>query len=398
VSDNGTGHGVSRRTLLSGVGGLAAVGVGAAVLPVFSSPNRHQNPLTCFAKDISATDKKLTISNWPKYIDTDSKGYVSTLTGFEQKYGVDVSYHDDVTDNVVFFNKVVNQLGSCTTTGRDMFMLTDWMAARMIQTGWIQPMDPAKVPNLHANIISSLKAPDWDPERKYSAPWQAGFTGIGYNTEYLDNPPTSIVELLTRPDLKGKVSVLTEMRDTMGLVLLALGYDPANFTKTQWTAAIALLQKAKSSGQIRAFQGQEYTDDLAAGNVVACMAWSGDMASAVPGAHSKFLIPDEGMMVWADNMLIPNKATHLSIAEEWVNWYYDPEQAAKLANYNYYVSPVQGIRPYIEKLDASILKNKDLANLILPDASYLSKTHGFMALNEVQIREYEGDFSNVSGV
>jgi spermidine/putrescine transport system substrate-binding protein len=390
--------GLTRRGLLKGAGGVAVAGVGVGVLPLFSTPDRHQNPLTCRAPDISATNKHFTISTWTQYIDTDGKNYTSTLTAFKEKYGVSVSYNTDVTDNVVFFNKVVNQLGACTSTGRDMFVLTDWMAARMIGMGWIQPMDPAKVPNLHNNIISSLRAPGWDPERKYSAPWQAGFTGIGYNYKYLDNPPKSIVELFTRPDLKGKISVLTEMRDTMGLVLLGLGYDPEKFTQAQWDKAIAFLTKAKESGQIRAFSGQEYTDDLAAGNTVACVAWSGDMAASTPAAHSRFLVPEEGIMIWSDNMLIPNMATHLGIAEEWVNWYYQPDNAAKLADYNYYVSPVQGIRPYIEKLDPDVLKNPSLSNLILPDASYLSKTHGFMALSEAQIRNYEGDFANVSGV
>lgn len=389
---------ITRRGLLTGAGGVAVAGIGAAALPFFSTPDRHQDPATCRATDVSASDKRLVISNWPLYIDADmpKQHYVSTKTEFERHYGVSVKYSTDVTDNVIFFDKVVNQLGSCTSTGRDMFMLTDWMAARMIQMGWIQPMDPAKVPNLHKNIISSLKAPDWDPERKYSAPWQAGFTGIGYNRKYLKNPPRTIKELLTRPDLKGKVAVLTEMRDTMGLVLLGLGYDPEKFTQAQWDEAIAFLEKAKSSGQIRAFSGQEYTDDLTAGNTVACLAWSGDMAAS-ENPNLKYLVPEEGMMVWSDNMLIPNMAPHKDIAEEWVNWYYEPENAAKLADYNYYVSPVQGIRPFMKELDPGVLSDPALSNLILPDATYLKQTHGFMALQEYQIRDYEGDFSRVSG-
>lgn len=398
---NGRGPGgrrIDRRTLFKGAGGIAVAGVGITALPLFSTPDRHQDPAACRAKDVSATSKTFTISTWPLYIDTDTKHHTSTLTDFQREFGVKVNYYTDVTDNVVFFNKVVNQLGSCTTTGRDMMVLTDWMAARMIQMGWLQPMDPAKVPNLHNNIISSLRAPAWDPERKYSAPWQAGFTGIGYNTKYLPNPPRNIKELFTRPDLKGKIAVQTEMRDTMGLVLLGLGYDPENFTQAQWDESIAFLEKAKADGQIRAFSGQEYTDDLAAGNTVACVAWSGDMAAASPDAHSKFLVPEEGMMIWSDNMLIPNMASHQTIAEEWVNFYYRPEQAARLADYNYYVSPVQGIEPYIRKIDPDLLKDRDLANLVLPDDDYLKQTHNFMALSEAQIRNYERDFSNVSGV
>lgn len=388
-----------RRTLLQG-GGATLLGVaGLASLPLFSSPDRHQSPEECRATDLSARDSHLTVSSWPLYIDEDDpkSGYVSTLTQFQRQYGVEVSYHTDVTDNVVFFNKVVNQLGSCTSTGRDLFVLTDWMAARMIQMGWIQPMDPAKVPHLHSNIISSLKAPDWDPGRRYSAPWQAGFTGIAYNAKYLKNPPRTVKELFTRSDLKGKVAAFTEMRDTMGLVLLGLGYDPANFTQAQWDESISFLEKAKTSGQIRVFSGQEYTDDLTAGNTVASVAWSGDIAAS-EDPNLRFLAPEEGLMIWADNMLIPNMAQHHALAESWVNFYYEPEMAAKLANYNYFVSPVDGIRPFIEKLAPEVLDDPNLFNLILPDEAYLKQTHGFMALSEIQIRDYEGDFSHVSGV
>ena len=386
---------LGRRTLLRGAGGVAFAGVSLAVLPLFSTPNRRQNPLDCRAPDLSKTDRTLTISNWPLYIDQDDPktGYVSTMTKFEKHFNVKVNYRTDINDNVAFFPKVVNQLGSCTSTGRDMFVLTDWMAARMVNMGWIQPMEPARVPNLHKNIISSLRAPDWDPERKYSAPWQAGFAGMAYNSKYLDNPPKSIIDMLTRPDLKGKVSVLTEMRDTMGLILLGLGYDPEHFTKAQWDKAIAFLTKAKNSGQIRAFTGNEYIDSLSAGDVVAAVVWSGDI-NAADNPHLKFIVPEDGLMIWADNMLIPNMTNKLSLAEDWVNWYYQPEIAAYLADYNWYISPVQGAQAYMEKIDPAAAKNP----LIFPNPDFLKQTHQFMALQEYQIRDYEGAFSDVSGV
>ena len=386
---------LGRRTLLKGAGGVAFAGVSLAVLPFFSTPDRRQDPSQCSATDLSDTDRTLTISNWPIYIDEDDPKhhYVSTLTKFEQHFGVKVNYRTDINDNIAFFPKVVNQLGSCTPTGRDMFVLTDWMAARMVQMGWIQPMDPARVPNLHKNIISSLRAPDWDPERKYSAPWQAGLTGIGYNKKYLDKPPTTIKELLTRPDLRGKISVLTEMRDTMGLILLGLGYDPNNFTSAQWSDALALLEQAKRSGQIRAFTGNEYVDSLSNGDVVAAIAWSGDI-TASEDPHIKFQVPEEGLMIWADNMLIPNMTHKQSLAEDWVNWYYDPEIAAYLADYNWYISPVDGAQEHMKRIDPDAATNP----LIFPTADYLKQTHQFMALQEYQIRDYEGAFSDVSGV
>ena len=169
---------LDRRTVLRGMGGVAAVGMGSLVLGGCGTSGGKQEADDCKSKDVSATEKELVISNWPEYIDEDDKGYVSTLTQFQKDTGIKVDYTADVNDNNEFYGKVKNQLGACSATKRDMFMLTDWMAARMIQSGWIQKLDAAKVPNLHANLIDSLKSPGWDKKREYSAPWQSGLTGI----------------------------------------------------------------------------------------------------------------------------------------------------------------------------------------------------------------------------
>ncbi|WP_240771468.1 spermidine/putrescine ABC transporter substrate-binding protein [Nocardioides sp. GY 10113] len=361
------------------------------MLPAFGTPDRKQDPASCFAADVSDTDRKLVVSNWPAYIDEDGKKYVSTLTQFEKDFGIDVSYTADVNDNLEFFAKVVNQLGACETTKRDMFMLTDWMAARMLQVGWIQPLDKSRVPNLDANLIDSLRGVGWDPERNYSAPWQSGLSGIAYNKEKVKEV-RSFEELLSRPDLKGRISLLTEMRDTMGLTLLSQGADPASFTDTEWDNAIDRLRKARSDGQVRAFTGNEYIQDLAAGNIVACEAWSGDVAAA-EDPNLVFVTPEEGQMIWSDNMLIPNLATHQSNAEDWINYYYDPEVAAKLAAYVWYICPVKGAQEAMEKVDPSLVDNP----LIFPTAEMMATTHSFMALEEFQIRAYEGDFADVIG-
>ena len=388
VADSSGPKGMSRRNVLVG-GGVAAASL--AVLPLFSTPGKQQDPATCIAPDLSDTDLTLNVSNWPEYIDTDDEGYESTLTRFGKQYGIDVSYVADVNDNLEFYAKVVNQLGACQPTKRDMFMLTDWMAARMVNMGWIQPLDKANVPNLDANLISSLQGAGWDPNRDYSAPWQAGFTGIAYNKSLVGEVRT-MDELLTRPDLKGKITLLTEMRDTMGLILLSDGADPANFTQGQWEKSMEKLKKARTDGQIRAFTGNEYVNDLAAGNIAACVAWSGDVAAA-EDENLVFLPPDEGMMVWADNMLVPNMASHKLNAERWINFYYDPYIAALLAAWVWYVCPVQGAREQMESIDPSLVDNP----LIFPTEEYLAATHAFMALEEYQIREYEGEFADVSG-
>jgi spermidine/putrescine transport system substrate-binding protein len=286
---------------------------------------------------------------------------------------------------------VVNQLGSCQTTKRDLFVLTDWMAARMIRMGWIQKHDPGSVPNLHQNLLSSLQGPGWDPHRDYSAPWQSGFAGIAYNKK-LAKEVRTVDELLTRPDLKGHVSLLAEMPDTMGLTLLSEGKDPSSFTDDDFAAGVEKIRKARDSGQIRAFTGNEYITDLEAGNVTACFAWSGDVAAS-ENEDLVFVVPEDGMMIWSDNMLIPNLATHKANAERWINWYYDPEVAAKLAAYVWYVCPVEGAQQAMEKVDPSLVDNP----LIFPTPEYLQQTHGFMGMTEPQVKKYQGEFNDVAG-
>ena len=382
---------LDRRTVLRGMGGVAAVGMGSLVLGGCGTSGSKQDADECKSTDVSSTEKKLVVSNWPEYIDEDDKGYTSTLTDFEKATGIKVDYTADVNDNNEFYGKVKNQLGACASTKRDMFMLTDWMAARMIQSGWLQKLDASKVPNLHANIIDSLKSPGWDKKREYSAPWQSGLTGIAYNKSKVKEVK-SFEELITRSDLKGRISLLSEMNDTMGLMLLAEGADPSDFTDDEWQKALDKLNKARSDGQVRSFTGNEYIQDLTAGNIVACEAWSGDVAAA-EDENLVFVPAEEGLMIWADNMLVPNKATHKANAEEWINHYYDPEVAAKLAAFVWYICPVKGAQEAMEKVDPSLVDNE----LIFPTEETLSTTHSFMALKEGKQRQYQGDFADVIG-
>ncbi|MFI5428083.1 spermidine/putrescine ABC transporter substrate-binding protein [Aeromicrobium sp. UC242_57] len=360
--------------MLKGIGGSAAfLGVSGFALTRFDTPDRKQDPATCVGKDLSATQKKLVFSNWPEYIDEDDGDYVSTLTQFEKDTGIDVQYTADINDNSEFFAKVSNQLGSCSSSKRDLFALTDWMAARMIQVGWIQPLDPANVPNLHANIIDSLAKPEWDPKREFSAPWQSGLTGIAYNKSKVGEIK-SFKELLTREDLKGRITLLTEMRDTMGFLLLINGADPEKFTDAQWQDSIDMLKKARSDGQIRRFTGNDYVQDLAAGNILACEAWSGDIANA-GDENLVWIPPEEGIMIWADNMMVPNLAEHQANAEKLINYYYEPEVAAKLADYNSYICPVKGAQEAMEKVNPDNVENEpDLPDV--RDTRSIAPLHG----------------------
>lgn len=388
--EEGEKKGISRRGVL--IGGAA----GAAAIAAFALLNGRGGggagtAAGCVTTDLSATQRTLAVSNWPEYIDVDDGDYVSTVTQFAKDSGLDVTYTPDINDNNEFYAKVRNQLGACQPTGRDLFILTDWMAARMIDAGWIQQLDKANMPDFDKNLIGALRGVGWDPNRDYSAPWQSGFTGIAYNKSLVPEVRT-MDELLTRSDLKGRVTMLSEMRDTMGLMLLADGANPADFTESQWSTSLDKVSKARSDGQIRAFTGNEYINDLAAGNIAACVAWSGDVAAS-EDENLVFVAPEEGLMIWSDNMLVPVQGLHKANAEKWINNYYDPKVAAKVAAYVWYVCPVEGAQKEMESIDPSLVDNP----LIFPTADFLANTHAFMALSEAAASGYEKDFASVVG-
>ena len=392
LNDLTGGRGLSRRGLLRGAGIGALALSSPALLDACGTKGAKVDAGSCVSKDLSASQKSLVFSNWIGYIDPIKKSG-STLSTFEDKTGIQVDYRNgDVNDNEQFFAKVSPELQDCKSTGRDVFVVTDYMAARMVDLGWIQKLDHSKMPNVDANLLPSLKSPDWDPHRDYSVPWQSGMTGICYNSELTD-PVTSFKDLLTRPDLKGKIELLTEMRDTMLFMLLMEGSDPNKFTDAEFASAIKSLQGYVNNGQVRRFAGNDYIDDMKSGDIVACEAWSGDVINLLGGGKYKWLPPDEGFAIWTDNMLVPNMADHESNAEELMNFYYDPVNAAKLAAWNYYFCPVQGAQQQIGQFDKSAVNSQ----FIFPSEKTLQNGHAFMTLNQKQEQDYQAQFNGVMG-
>lgn len=386
------GGGFSRRNFLRGAG-VSAMALGSTgLLAACGTEGTKQTASSCVSEDLSATEKELAFSNWPLYIDEKGDSY-PTLEEFESRTGISVTYTTDINDNNQFFAKVRNQLGACESTERDLFVLTDWMAARMVGLGWLQELDHGNLPNVEANLANSLKDPSWDPGRKHSVPWQSGLTAIAYNAKYTGEI-TSFEELVTRPDLKGRISLLTEMGDTMGFFLKLVGADPENFDDDDWQAALQRLEEVVASGQVRQFTGNEYARDLNRGDLVASEAWSGDvMILQDKNPDIKFVFPEEGASLWSDNMLVPNKATHKTNAEKLMNYYYDPEVAARLAAWVWYMSPVKGAEEAMEEIDPSLVGNP----LIFPTDDYLENTFGNLDLDAKTREEYEKAFNQVIG-
>ncbi|MFF9364309.1 polyamine ABC transporter substrate-binding protein [Streptomyces griseoluteus] len=387
---------LTRRSLLraSAGGVLTAGGLGA--LSACGIPAAGRTPGGTAADDRSARDKTVDFSNWTEYIDVDDSGKRHpTLAAFQRKTGITVRYTEDINDNNEFFGKIKPQLAAGQETGRDLIVLTDWLAARLIRLGWVQKLDPANLPHAFANLSPQFRTPDWDPGRSYSYPWQGISTVIAYNKKALDGIEVrSVSDLLDNPRLKGRVGFLSEMRDSVGMTLLDMGKDPADFTDDDYDAAIARLQKAVDKGQIRRFTGNDYTADLAKGDFAACVAWAGDVVQLKADSPDvDFIIPDSGYVTSTDNMLIPNKARHKTNAERLIDFFYEPEQAAALAAYINYVTPVDNVKPWLAKIDRDAADNP----LIVPDKAMQAKSHAFRSLSQKEETAYEEKFAKLTG-
>ncbi len=333
----------------------------------------------------------LNIDTWPIYIDDDPE--TGTIARFGKATGIEVAWNEVINDTNEYFAKIQPQLSRGKTVGADIMMPTFWLVPRLIELGWLQ-----KVPSFanRANLVPWLETPSWDPTGEYSIPWQAGVTGIAYNRKAVGGEVTSMAQLLA-PALKGRVGVLTEMRDTVGLFMLADGKDPAMATVASAQGAFAMLEKAKYDGQIRRFTGQDYLDDLVAGNFAACIAWSGDAAQlAREDPNIGFAIPTEGGMQWADCMVIPKGSTKLDNTATFMNFVYDPANAARISAAVQYVSPVRGVADELRKLGADEAALADSA-VLFPDAATTARLHTFASLDEAQEAVFEETFSRIAG-
>ena len=272
---------------------------------------------------------------------------------------------------------------------RDIFVFTDnsRFPGLLVDQGWVQELDKELIPNI-VNLVDAQASPPCDPDRSYSLPWQGGMTGIAWN-EDVTGPVTSMQQLLEDPKLKGKVTLLQEMADSVGLVMLQAGDDPGSVTDDTFNDAIATVQKAVDSGQIRRFTGNDYAQPLTKGDLAAAVAWSGDVVQLLASNPKlKWAIPESGGMIWTDNMLIPTGGS-VPTASTYMNFVYDPAIAAQIAAYLNYVTPVKGAKEELAKTDPETAANP----LIFPDDETLSQVKQFDSValdNEEYITLWQG--------
>ncbi len=395
---------LSRRQLIKRAGVLGAAGLSLpAILAACggsdstsssgSSPDTAGSGSSPSSAPSGGGGNSLYFENWPAYIDPTEDGVPGTIDRFVEATGIDMKYTEAYNDNVEYFAKIQPVLGNGKTIDPDIIAPTSWLVGRLISLGWLDTLPLDMVPNA-ANLRSDLVKPTWDPTGEYSLPWQTGFAGIAYNIDVTGRELMSTEDLFD-PEFKGKIGMLTEMRDTMGLIMMADGVDIS--TVDSFEAAqpsFERLQKAKDDGQIRRFTGNDYMDDLSNGNFAACVGWSGDVVQLSRDNPSvRFVIPEEGGTAWADTMVLPKGAVNRDSAAKWMDFVYDPVQAAQITAWVQYLSPVAGVQEELVKIDPELANNP----LLFPDAETVARTHTFANLSDDVEAAYDAEFSAITG-
>ena len=319
------------------------------------------------------------ILNWQEYIDPTEEGAIGTVDRFQQATGIQVRWDEDFNDNNEVFNRELQPiLGTGGTIDWDIICPTDWMAARLKNLGWIEPLPIDRIPN-RVNLEDRFLSQAWDFGALYSLPWQAGITGIAYNPELTGRELHSVMDIFD-PEFKGRVAMLTEMADTVGLIMLGLGLDPTVVDEDGANQALDRLEEAVNADQIRQFTGNEYLGGLENGNFAACFAWSGDVVQLqYDRPDIEFLIPEEGGILWYDTMVIPKGAPNGVAIAEWMNFVYDPVQAAQITNWVQFIPPVKGVRDELIKMGGDAA---DLAEspILFPSDEDAARLKDFISL------------------
>jgi spermidine/putrescine transport system substrate-binding protein len=350
-----------------------AVGVGALSVPGLLAACGGSSSKS--AAGSSKVNKVMNFANWPYYIDTPATLKAAgihkptTLKEFEKQTGIKINYYEEINSNPEYFAKVQGRLAKGEGIDRDIIVSTDndRFLGDYISNKWAQKLDKSLIPNIK-NLIPAQQHPPFDPNRDYSLPWASGMDGIGWNDKVTD-PITSVKQLFEDPKLKGRVGVWNSMGDTLGLVMLENGDDPAKVTNASFNRAIARVQKAVNSGQIRKFYGNDYAPVLAKGDLAATMAWSGDIAN-LADPHVHWLVPTQGGIIWTDNMIIPLGGS-VPTASTYMNFMYGPTISAQWALGANYISSVKDVKQAAVKLDSKAASN----DLTFPSDKTLSQMH-----------------------
>lgn len=336
--------------------------------------------------DGSPATGKLRVSNWPLYM---ADGWVAA---FQTATGLTVDYKENFNDNEEWFAKNKEPLSRKQDIGADLVVPSQYMAARLVGLNWLNPISEARWTN-RGNLRTDLMDNKSDPGRKFSAPYMSGMVGIAYNKAAIGRD-LSTVEDLWDPAFKGKVSLLADMQDGLGMFMMAQGHSPTDPTMETVQKAVDLIREQKDKGQIRRFTGNDYADDLAAGNIIAAQAYSGDVVQLQQdNPDLKFVVPQSGSSTFLDTMVIPYTTQNQKAAETWINYLYDRANYAKLVAFTRYVPVLSDMGDELAKINPELAGNP----LINPSPETLSKLASWAPLSDAQMQEFNKAYAEVTG-
>jgi spermidine/putrescine transport system substrate-binding protein len=378
-----------RRFIGGGAAAAAALAFGGSVLAACGSDKGSGGgtPSASAPPDDGApASGELRVSNWPLYM---ADGFVAA---FQKASGITVDYKEDFNDNEQWFAKVKEPLSRKQDIGADLVIPTEFMAARVAGLGWLNEIRESRVPN-RKNLRADLLNSKVDPGRKVTAPYMTGMVGLAYNRAATGKDITSINDLWD-PAFKGRVSLLSDTQDGLGMIMQSQGNSPEDPTKESVQKAVDLVREQKEKGQIRRFTGNDYADDLAAGNIAVAQAYSGDVVQLqADNPDLKFIIPESGGDWFIDTMVIPYTTQNQAAAEAWIDYIYDRPNYAKLIAYTQFVPVLSDMTDDLNKVDPAIAKNQ----LINPPESLTAKLKSWAALDDQQTQEFNTMYAEVTG-
>ena len=378
---------MSRRTFLAGSAALAASGLLATAC---SDGGLKAAP----AGDAGQSTGRLRILNWPEYIDLDEPGSPGTISRFSTETGTDTTYLAEYDNETALADLFGPKLEKGKPTGYDIIVPTYWVVAQLREKDLLNEIPLERVPN-HTNIEPALLGMAWDRGARYHMPWQAGITGMAYNPALTGRDLATFTDLLD-PALKGRIGMVSEMREVLGLFMLAAGDDPSRATLAAGSAALDRLQAVVESGQVAAFTGNEYLDALKSGDFAACLAWSGDVVSlAAERPDLKFVIPAEGGIRWFDSMIIPKGADNVAAAGDFMNFVYEPANAVRITLAINFVSPVLGVQEQLRRVGGGAAELAD-SPVLFPDDATRRRLYFWAGTTAAEEAQLQARFSEIT--
>jgi len=280
--------------------------------------------------------QELNLYNWDTYIDP------ALLTDFEKKFGVQINY--DIYDG----NEELLDRVKANPTAYDLIVPSDYTVTLMRREGLLAPLNKENLPNFK-NIDPLFINPALDPGNRYCAPYQWGTTAVGYNLKATGREIVSWDDVFD-PAYAGRVALLDAARETLGVILLYLGYSPNSTNSVEIAAARDFLND--HAAQIAAYSGDDGQELLADGQVDIVLEYSGDIFQVMEDHPDiRYTIPAEGAILWSDNMCIPAGAPHQELAEKFINYILEPEVGAALSNFTHYSTPNLAAFPLVNEAD-----------------------------------------------